>query len=40
MQFLVASGSMTAENFPYRLMVDELRAEILDGTRPPGSRMA
>lgn len=39
MQFLVASGSMTAENFPYRLMVDELRAEILDGTRPPGSRM-
>jgi GntR family transcriptional regulator len=30
---------MAAESFPYRLMVDELRAEILDGRRPPGSRM-
>ncbi len=32
--------SMSAgENFPYRLIVDELRAEIMDGRRPPGSRM-
>jgi GntR family transcriptional regulator len=30
---------MRVDSFPYRLMVDELRAEILDGTRPPGSRM-
>jgi GntR family transcriptional regulator len=30
---------MRVDGFPYRLMVDELRAEILDGTRPPGSRM-
>src|SRR5215469_15243069 len=31
--------SMPVDSFPYRLMVDELRAEILDGRRPPGSRM-
>ena len=30
---------MRVDSFPYRLMVDELRAEILDGARPPGSRM-
>ena len=31
---------MTAgEAFPYRLIVDELRAEILEGRRQPGSRM-
>ncbi len=29
----------SAEGFPYRLIVGELRAEILDGRRPPGSRM-
>jgi GntR family transcriptional regulator len=29
----------TGESFPYRLIVDELRAEIMGGRRPPGSRM-
>jgi GntR family transcriptional regulator len=29
----------SGESFPYRLIVDELRAEIMDGRRPPGSRM-
>jgi len=29
----------SAEGFPYRLIVGELRAEILDGRWPPGSRM-
>ncbi|HEV2373615.1 MAG TPA: GntR family transcriptional regulator [Streptosporangiaceae bacterium] len=28
-----------SEHFPYRLIVDELRAEIIDGQRLPGSRM-
>jgi GntR family transcriptional regulator len=30
---------MSAESFPYRQIVAELRAQILDGQRPPGSRM-
>lgn len=30
---------MTSAGFPYRQMVNELRAQILDGRQPPGSRM-
>jgi len=30
---------MSPQSFPYRVIVDELRAEILDGRRPPSSRM-
>ena len=29
----------TSEGFPYQRIVDELRAEIVGGQRPPGSRM-